>query len=154
MDLTRAAWGVSAVLLVGSLWGGTCVAAEKSTFSVKVTKAISVTPKESGGVTAKVHAEITLKNDDDKAISASPRQLIYELREKQADGKLGEPHRFFGITEPDRIDAQPLDPGKTVKLEADLESHTIGVDVGSKHILTVTNPNNDNASQQAEVTFK
>ncbi len=154
MDFARMVCGCGSLALCVALVNDVCLAADKSTFSVKVAKAISVTPKESGGKTAEVHVEITMKNDSDKDISVSPRQLSYELREKQADGKLGEPHRFFGIAEPELKDARPLGPGQTAKLDAVLEGHTIGVDVGSKHLLIVTNPNNDNAQQQVEVTFK
>jgi hypothetical protein len=154
MDFTRAVQGALRMAVVASICGGTCLAADKSTFSVKVTSASALAPKEPGGTTARIHAEIMMKNDGDGVIGVSPRQLSYELREKLADDKLGEPHRFFGITEPDLRDARPLEPGQSVKLDADLEGHTIGVDAGAKYLLIVTNPNNDNAKQQVEVTFK
>lgn len=154
MDFARTACAISSLGLSIALVGGACFAAEKSSFSVTVTKAISVTPKEAGGKTVEVHAVIAIKNEGDQVIGVSLRQLQYELREKHADGTLGESHRFFGITEPELKDAQPLAPGQTVTLEADLEGHTIGIDVGSKHVLVVMDPNNDDAKQQVEVTFK
>jgi len=154
MDFARTACAFGSLGLSVVLVSGACFAAEKSSFSVTVTKAISVTPKEAGSKTVEVDAVIAIKNEEDRVIGVSPRQLRYELRKKHADGTLGESHRFFGIAEPELKDALPLAPGQTAKLKADLEGHTIGVDIGSKYVLVVMNPNDDDAEQQVEVTFK
>lgn len=154
MDFTRSACGFGSLALCIALVGDACMAADKSAVSVAVTKAIALTPKEAGGKTVEVHAVISIKNEGDQVIAVSPRQFGYELRKKQADGTLDEPVRFFGIADPEIKDAQPLGPGQSVKLEAELQAHTDGVEVGPKYLLIVTNPNNDNAKQQVEVTFK
>lgn len=128
--------------------------AEGTLAKVAVAAAKAIEPGQSGGPTVEIEAVLTVKNESDGVIGVSPRQFEYALVPKGADGGEGEPHRFFGIKDPDLRDAKPLAPGETTELSASLEGHTIGVDKAAKYLLVVRDPGNERTTKRIEMSFK
>jgi hypothetical protein len=110
---------------------------EKASFKVSDVSAKAIVAKNAGGNTVEIKATIEIKNEGKEQIGISSRIFEYKLVKKAKAKGNDEEQMFFQHSKPDLIDARPLEPGKTAKLKAELEGHTIGIDKESKYELHI-----------------
>lgn len=141
------------VMCLGALTALTEAAEKSADIKLAVKDAKIVARPETGGETATLVVDVTVRNTGTKRLILMKEGLIYELRKKGND----EPLMFFSLRDPRLVKAKTktsaIAPGKTDTIPVELSIHTIVLDKGTEYELTVSGQAFDGKATQ-KIKFK